>query len=481
MSTAIHEQSIRVIISKDLLTAELIASPQSPPQAINEQLCLAALHEAGILINDQVTANVKTMANQDPPDTGDLRTVVAQGTPPQHGQPGHIQWLIDNPEQDNSQSISHYDRSTYRVVKTGDTIAKVIQPTLGVDGHNVQGHAIPAKPGLPIDLEFDESIMQDASGNLIAQQHGLIESSQNKIQINQILQVDGYVDFSTGNIDFIGNVLIHRGVRDCFIVKATGQVEVKGLIEAATIDCEGDLIAHGGMAGRERGNAIVGGTLSGKYLDNVTGQIQGDLQLDREVINCELTIHGQVLIPHGRITGGKLCVTGPIDIASLGSAAGTHTHLVLGSVPRLEPTAQALAKIVKQLADKHEALLNEQKQINDNTRRLTACDRERQTEICFELHTAQDKLAKGLAANDALIKRIDHQRTVNLLIHSKLHPGVMLTILKQSFKVQHQVSGPLTIYKDSGGQIVYRKGSTDPVPLTQIAKLHAADRSPNGS
>ncbi len=57
------------------------------------------------------------------------------------------------------------------------------------------------------------------------------------------------MDFSTGNIDFEGDVRVLKGIRDIFEVRATGNIEVGGLIEASTIDAGGSVFAKGGMAG----------------------------------------------------------------------------------------------------------------------------------------------------------------------------------------------------------------------------------------
>ena len=54
-------------------------------------------------------------------------------------------------------------------------------------------------------------------------------------KVSNTLEIDQNVDFSTGNIDFPGNVIVHRSVKDCFTVKARDDIEVRGLIEAATL------------------------------------------------------------------------------------------------------------------------------------------------------------------------------------------------------------------------------------------------------
>ena len=87
----------------------------------------------------------------------------------------------------------------------------------------------------------------------------------------------------------------------------------------------------------------------------------GDMEIYREVINCDLVIHGAIRATNGTIIGGKTIVTGSAELVSLGSGAGVSTEIVLGSVPKLEPIAIQLARLTDQLTQKRDTLLNEQK------------------------------------------------------------------------------------------------------------------------
>lgn len=120
-----------------------------------------------------------------------------------------------------------------------------------------------------------------------------------------------------------------KGVRDRFIVEATGNVIVDGLVEAATIKCAGHLAVRGGFAGRERGFAEVGKDMTGKYLDNVQGEVKGELRIDREIVNSELTVVGTLRSPNVTIMGGKITCHGEAEVAALGSPSGVPTQIVM--------------------------------------------------------------------------------------------------------------------------------------------------------
>ncbi len=484
MSTAVGEDSIRVIVSKDHMAAEMLIPGDFARTMLTEQVCLGALQQSGVEIKENVIETVKQMLANVPPAGEEYRQVLVAGVLPQHGKNGSIEWRVSEPGEtektegedagDDEQAVSHYDRSAYIVVKAGDIIGVVIEPTTGVDGRDVLGATVAAMDGKPVALKLDDSVMRNASGELVAQANGILHRDLPSITVQQVLEVTGYVDFSTGNIDFTGDVNIREGIRDCFVVNATGNVEVKGLIEAATIECGGDLIAHGGMAGRERGYVNIGRNLTAKYLDNIQGEIEGDLEIQREAINCDLIVHGAIISPRGTIIGGKVGVTGAVEVTALGSGAGVATELVLGSVPKLEPFATQLESLAEQYAAKRDEVEAQQKLMKKNTRMMSAADKERQTEMMFEHQNSTSRLAKATAAGEALAAKIKQERTVDLTVQRKLFSGAVITIGIQSFKIYNDVSGPIKIYLAENGDVVYRKGDSDPSLLAKIAEVKAS-------
>jgi uncharacterized protein (DUF342 family) len=267
-------------------------------------------------------------------------------------------------------------------------------------------------------------------------------------------------------------VSIGRGVRDCFLVKATGSVEVKGLIEAATIEAGLDLNALGGFAGRERGHVIIGRNLLGKYLDNVYGHVKQDLSIDREVINCELIINGDIRSPRGSIIGGRVAPTGVVEIGSLGSNAGVVTELVIGSVPALEPFAATLEGFVHTLTADKQKITDEQDLIKKltNKNRMTATDRERQTEFMFALSNIETNLNKALRTLDSVSAEIEKRRRVDVTVHHMVHPNVTLIFEGCRYKVYNDLKGPVRFYMD-GKLFVYRQGEAPSQPVTKIADV----------
>jgi uncharacterized protein (DUF342 family) len=463
---------IRVSTASDLTSAELVLAPNFPTLMLTEELCINLLRDAQVEITEFSRQAIQRLINEAHQGTlkpGAIR--VANAQPPVHGQDGRVEWVL---EKGHDADTSHYDRSAFITVKPGEVVARITAPTPEADGRNVLGQTIPAKPGRPIRLDLDDAFLCDAQGQVIALCEGVLERHDFKLRIRKVIEVADYVDFSTGNIDFDGDVVINKGVRDCFSVKARGNVKVQGLIEAACIECTGDLDAAGGFAGREQGRALVGGNMHAKYLDNIKAEVQGDLEVDREIVNSILQVDGQVIAPHGAIIGGKMTAVGKIDVGMLGSQAGVATEVILGQVPKLEAFRRRLQPFIDELGRRREKLLVEQKTLNTAGRRATATDKERQTEILFELSQVNHQWTRALMAADALDQRIAQKRTVNLVISRKLHAGVQLTIGRQRFIMAREMRGPVHILLDTKGGVMYKQGENPPAPLAQVAQIKAA-------
>ena len=483
MSATARESGIRVATAADRSVAELVIPPGLNRSMLTPHVCEALLQQAGVEVTEDVRRALSELLSSELPPHQEVKAVVARSVPPVHGKDGYIEWLVESPaeqlDEPEQAKESYYDISAFVMVEAGQVIGKIHPPTLGEDGRDVTGKTLAARDGKECKLKFDETILCDAAGQLVAQEEGVLSRKDDNASICKVLEVADYVDFSTGNIDFDGDVIVSKGVRDLFIVKATGNVEVAGLIEAATIITGHDLVARGGFAGRERGTAQCGSNFTAKYLDNIQGEVAQDLSVDREIINCELTIHGNVDASHGAIIGGRIVVTGTLHVGLLGSPASVPTEIVVGSVPRLEPLCDRLQSFVDKITSRRDELVEEQDEINKRiaSRRATTVDKERQTEVMFEISNADQLLIKARPTLENLIARIDAQRTVDVSIERKLFPGVILTVGTRSFQINTEMKGPLRINKDDQGALTFIRVDGSSGLLVQIADSVAAETS----
>lgn len=473
MPAPTSQAELRVLVDPDRLTADVLVPVGFPPAMLTPSSLSAVLQASGVQITPEVERAVNQSLSDPAPIEGDRLLKLARATPPQHGTDGRIDWQLDINLQDNAE-LSFYDRTSFINVKQGQLLARVVQPTEGRDGRDVLGNSLPARAGKQVSLIGDDTVVIRPGGEVLAQRDGVLFIEPGKVSVRNIVEVPEYVDFNTGNIEVQGDVLVRKGVRDCFIIKAGGNVEVHGLVEAATIQCGRDFRASGGMAGRGSGGVEVGGNLLAKYLDSVIGRVRGDLIVQREIINSNLCCEGDVRAEHGAVIGGRLLVTGSLVVGHLGSAAGVPTELLLGRVPRLEPFHQRLTAVIEGMKAQCRALTDERDQINSGTRVLTAQHKERQTEIAYELSWREPRLRDAQVGLDVLNERMLKLRRIDVLIERKLFPGVLLSIGDRTYKVIEEHRGPLRIQSGLGREPVVRRGEDLVGALSSICDIHAA-------
>ncbi len=478
---------VRLLVAKDGSVADLLIPALADPQEVTFEWCMQMLHEANVAVNARVTDRLRSVIAM---FTGedDIRECIAKGIPVEHGSDGYIEWTegldpsvrcrptSETPaEADEPVAIDFYSCSAFTMVKAGQHIGRIVPPTDGVDGTDVRGQNISARAGKPVKVKLDESIGLSADGTMTAQIDGVLSRSREKIAVRQYLEIPGYVDFSTGNVDFEGDVKVLKGIRDLFEVKATGNIEIGQLIESSTVEAGGDVFATGGMAGRERGVCNTGGDLAIRYLDSTSVRVGGSLRFEREMINCETVVKGSIESPGGSIIGGETRVVGKVVVAAIGSSSQVPTTVHIGSVPALESKLEALEKLIDAMEAKEEKCRNDLAKLKAPGRILSNDDRERQTELSFELHSIESQRSKCRESHRQLTERIGSVRTVDVSIEKTLFAGVRFVYGKQIFRINKDIKGPVRVLLDRRGELVYRVGAHGQnMPLRQISEIRAA-------
>ncbi|QDU35530.1 hypothetical protein KS4_36130 [Poriferisphaera corsica] len=473
MSEAPEQNIIRAITSPDKTSAELVLQEKADRSLINEPLCLTALMEAGIEINDEVSKALqnflkKAKASRDK----EVKHTIATAQLPVHGIDGTVNWIQKDDEAAEGKA-SHYSRSAFVMVRKNDILGTMVDAQKGTDGRDVTGKTIPAKEPLQCNVEIDPSIRVDKDGNLVAQLDGVLLTSHKFAKIDQLLVIDDNVDFSTGNIDFTGDIEIMRDIRDRFHVKASGSITVQGFVEDATIECGNSLKITKGYAGRTRADTIVLGNLSTKYLDNVNAEVGQNLLIDKEAINSTLIVTGEIKSPLASFIGCNIQVSKAVHVSNLGSAGNVKTTVVLGSVPRLQTLANELNDIIDQFNSHINQLNQKIDQFNQASQqnKLSPKDAEKHTEYMFSVQHINKTLEKAEPTLTNLNARIDDNRKVNVQVDHAIYPNVSFVTDDISYTINDLIKGPVSIFEDTNKQLVFQRSGAKPKPLSDISTV----------
>ncbi len=450
------------------------------PAVVSVERLTNAAREAGLLIDPAVEKAIEDFAERYASDPGFVEAVIARATPPQHGEHGWIEWAdgldpagVEEEREDEEERADYYRGRDYASVTAGDTIGILHPPTDGADGRDIFGRTLKARPGKDIARKLHESLTLHDDGTVEAEQEGVLIVLGGAPVITRLLKVRESVDFSTGHIDFSGTVTIAGGIKSGFEVKARGDINVQGLIEVATLICQGDLIARCGMAGKGKGSLTVAGNVRTTYLEDARGTIEGDLRVQRGIVGCDLIVGGHLHSPTATLMGGRVSVTESLKIKILGSPSNTPTVVRLADAPLLRAARQQTASAISQIRS-HLEDLGSQLQAMPLGANPSPRDLERRAAIVEKMNSAKSELDAHTARLEELDQQIASERPLDVRVGKIIYANVTLLIGRTAARFTRAVKGPIAICWDAEHQPAYRYGSGPAQPLSAIANLSSA-------
>lgn len=276
--------------------------------------------------------------------------LVAKGQPPRHGTDAVIEYYFETdlqakPTLKEDGSVDFFNLNTVSHCKKGDVLAKLFKEDPGEFGRSVYDEKIKPRDVKRETLKFGRNITLSEDRTLLKSDvNGHVTLVDGKVFVSDVLEVEN-VDNSTGNIDYEGSVTISGNVCTNFSVKAKGNIEVRGVVEGAYLEAEGNIIIARGMNGMAKGTLKAGGNIIAKYIENAKvhagGYVSTESILHSEVMaGTEIQVTGR----RGFITGGRVCATNLIQVKTLGSSMGADTTVEVGADPEVKIRMQQLQK-----------------------------------------------------------------------------------------------------------------------------------------
>lgn len=126
-------------------------------------------------------------------------------------------------------------------------------------------------------------------------------------------------------------------MEDGFFVKAQGNIEVKGSVEMANLEAEGDIIVQKGITGRNVGTVKAGKSVYARFIENTVIEAGNMVIVSDGIINSRVDALKRIVCKGKRATivGGHLRATEEINAKVIGSAvSGTETICEVGIDPK---------------------------------------------------------------------------------------------------------------------------------------------------
>ena len=485
MVTAGQEKELQVSVSDDAMLAQLRVPPGSKPDLLTEEFCLSLFRMVDVPEDSQLLESVRQAIERFNEHQNTDVLIECQGKGPVAGRDARLEWAegcdptlprestLEDEDQDDEthdadpdaddETVDYYNLVHYVAVESGQHLATLIPATTGEQGHDVTGRPLVPSAGKELTINTDDSIELTSEGRFVARASGVLEFRDNTMQISPCLNVDQYVDFSTGNIDFDGDVEIKRGVRDKFVVRATGNIEVGGLIEAAVIEAGGNLNARTGMAAKETGHVKIGGNLTSKYLECVQGIVKKDVEVRRGILHCYIDVCGDLHIERGAIQGGRIRITGAGFVGDLGSPSGEETMIVLGYAPSIQAHLAVADQYMEECERKCEQTSGQLRMLQSAGAGQLQSQRDEMGELMCALSMLQSKIPRIEQKKRSLLEHLDRIRKVDLTVEKTIHPGTTIVLDGVSHTFDDPIKGPVWIGWDDRRELIVKDTVSDTV------------------
>ena len=323
---------------------------------------------------------------------------------------------------DENNRVDYTTLNFFQNVTQGDVICKLIPPTEGVEGRTVTDQPIPARDGKKAVLPKGRHTEISEDGmSLLASSSGHVEFSGRAFQVKPLLDIPANVDFSTGDINFLGDVCIHGDICSGFTVRAIGNITVGGVVEACTVEAGGDLVVSGGVQGDNQAVIRAQRNIFAKFIENSCVYVKDSLHADC-LINCDVYCDGEVEVRSGRMTviGGTLRAARSVSAGTVGSRAECRTEVFLGGQPCADFECHILHQEIGQL----EKDLEKTERQPDSPAKLSSMSKMRMQLMINRKKLAQLDKERELAAGE----QEEAEKPPLRLACSTVYPGTVLGI-----------------------------------------------------
>lgn len=377
-------------------------------------------------------------------------TVVARGVTPVEGRDAWVEYTFDivqrraRPTMNEDGTANMRELNLIESVPIGTVLARKTPPTQGVAGKNLRGQDVPVRDGK--DVLFAPGRGTDYNPNnpneIVAAQAGQPKLAGGRVTILPLLEIKGDVDFGSGNVSFLGDVRIHGNVLTGFSVKASGDVEIGGVVESASVEAGGNIMIKAGVVGQGQAVIHCKQNLSARYLDSAKVFVDQEVNIEESVLNCELNALGTVKVmgKKGAIIGGVTRAARVVQVRQLGGPVGTNTRVEVGGSPKIFKELEEMDRLTKDIARRREEI--------EKTVAVLKKQKERDGELSFDSHQKFITATRSQFLLLAKLKQFQFQREAlrqqmeavpgqrsSVEVHGKCHGNVTVVIRNAMLKV----------------------------------------------
>jgi len=265
------------------------------------------------------------------------KILIAEGIAPVNGADSVIR-LYElkeaKPEAKEDGNVDHYELNLINRVSQGDWLGERTAPTRGTEGKTVKGSVLLPVEGKELPLYYDKNTIReetrDGLTTLYARINGAVHYEGGRIGVSNHLEIQGNVDFKTGNINFDGFLTVKGTVEDGFSVSASKDIEilsdygVGGVKDITSSD--GSIYIKGGIAGNNKATIYSRRNIYTKFVSDTKIVCDGSVHIGFYCLNSNIKAKEVILdSSRGQIIGGNIDAEIRVVASIIGSPGEKRT------------------------------------------------------------------------------------------------------------------------------------------------------------
>jgi uncharacterized protein (DUF342 family) len=334
---------ITISISDDKLIAYLIISNTDESFTVTVEQ-LEEFARANYIVHGLDRNQLIQIAN-DPKPFMFQKIVIGKGTNATEGQSGYIKYIFDLDNEDKKPLELEDGKVDYKQVislhnvKKGQLIGQRFLATEGNPGKAVTGEALFAKAGKEVRFKIGKNVVTDADQMALysAIDGMVVKTARDKVNVFPIYEINGDVDYSIGNIDFIGTVVIRGSVLPGFKIRAAGDIRITGGVEAAELEADGSIEISAGIVGQNKAKIKAGKNVKSSFIQDAIVEATIDVNVSQSIMHSIVRAGRSVNCngPRGLIVGGTIQAGERVTARTIGNSMSTTTAIEIGVLPEL--------------------------------------------------------------------------------------------------------------------------------------------------
>ena len=451
------EQRVLVAVDADHMKAWLRLAPEVDLADLTAGEITVALEAAKVAVGDPVVARIHEFLEQVAEKQADEGKapreafLTAEGRPPVEGQHGEFIRAKppDQQDQDNDEDarIDYRTVNMIRTVEKDEVIGTVKPPVPGRPGIDVHANEVqPRKRIEAIKLQANVRLAEDRRA-VIAEEAGRVVLDGNKLFIRPVLDINGDVDFESGNVDATSDVNVRGTVRDLFEVLSKKSITISGAVEAAKVEADEDMVVRGGIMARSKGVVRAGGRIVTKMCNEAYLHAEGGIEVTKEVLNSRLYTMGKLLSKRAVVIGGEVYAREGVEVHTIGSDACVPTRVWVGIHPRVFKRVRQLEAECKKQQESVEKIRNMVKPLLDNVKRLASSQKEQATELMYQADMIEQTIQAKRAEQEELLAANRPASPPYITVQGRVCQNSTIAIDGREVHFHDDVKGPIKIEK----------------------------------